>query len=339
MGGRPGTLGVGVIPMETRLDVISRLATHAESEGYAAFRVAEGWGWECFSLLGNLAARTSRIELGVGVASVWSRSAGALAMAATTLQEVTGGRFALGLGASSPPLVEGLHDLDWESPLQRLRSVTAQVRALLDGDRIPLSAPDGVRPLRLAVSTSPAVRLEVAGMAPGSVRLAGEFADAWVPWLWPRDQLDRGRELIEVGRAASGAVRETDIRPSVPLAVAEDAATARRLAADWLTTYLTRMGPLYPRMLRRLGWDAAVDAMLAEAGDDLPDAAEPLADALMVYGTFDHAPDAIRSWLETGADGLTLVTPAGPAVEQLEEMVSACAPADQQQEKTLPADR
>lgn len=335
----PGAIGVGVIPMETRLDVISRLAVHAEDEGYTSFRVAEGWGWECFSLLGNLATRTSRLELGVGVASVWSRSAGTLAMAATTLQELTGGRFALGLGASSPPLVEGLHDLAWESPLRRLRSVTGQVRALLDGDRIPLSEPDGTRPLRLAVTTSPAVRLEVAGMAPGSVRLAGEFADAWIPWLWPRERLARGRELIEEGRAASDGVRETDIRPSVPLAVADDQATARRLAADWLTTYLTRMGPLYPRMLRRLGWDAAVDALLTGAGDDLPDAAEPLADALMVYGTYDHAPDAIRSWLEAGADGLTLVTPAGHDVEQLEEMVSACAPVGRDPEKAPPTGR
>lgn len=328
MVAQPSTIGVGVIPMETRLDVISRLVTHAEDEGYASFRVAEGWGWECFSLIGNLAGRTSRIELGVGVASVWSRSAGALAMAATTCQQITGGRFALGLGASSPPLVEGLHDLTWEAPLQRLRSVTAQVRALLDGERIPLSEPDGARPLRLAVTTSPAVRLEVAGMAPGSVRVAGEFADAWVPWLWPRDQLGPGRELVEEGRSASGGQRETDIRPSVPLAIAEDAATARRLAAGWLTTYLTRMGPLYPRMLRRLGWDAAVDALLDEPGDDLPGAAEPLADALMIYGTYEHAPDAVRSWLDAGADGLTLVTPAGPAVGQLEEMVSACAPTD-----------
>ena len=69
-------------------------------------------------------------------------------MAAASLQRASGGRFALGLGASSPPLVEGLHGLTWEQPVDRMRATLVAVRALLDGARLPLER-EGVRPLRL----------------------------------------------------------------------------------------------------------------------------------------------------------------------------------------------
>ena len=78
-------------------------------------------------------------------------AAAALAMAAAGLQRVSGGRFALWLGASSPPLVEGLHGLTWEQPVERMRTTLISVRSLLRGDRLPLDR-EGVRPLRLGAT-------------------------------------------------------------------------------------------------------------------------------------------------------------------------------------------
>src|SRR5690242_20259231 len=103
--------GVGLTPMETRRDVIVNAALLAEELGYESFAVAEGWGWDSISLLTELALRTRSIRLGSGVLSVWGRSPATLAMSAATLHHVSGGRFDLGLGASSRALAEGFHDV------------------------------------------------------------------------------------------------------------------------------------------------------------------------------------------------------------------------------------
>jgi alkanesulfonate monooxygenase SsuD/methylene tetrahydromethanopterin reductase-like flavin-dependent oxidoreductase (luciferase family) len=100
------SIAVTFTPTETRRDVIVEVA-EAERLGYAAFFVAEGWAHDAVVLLAEIAARTERITLSAGVLNVWSRSAGLLAMAAVSLQEASGGRFVLGLDASSPQLVEG----------------------------------------------------------------------------------------------------------------------------------------------------------------------------------------------------------------------------------------
>ena len=67
-------VAVGVTPMETRREVVLRLADLAEDLGYIAFTVAEGWGYDAGVLLAEIATRTSRIELGTGVLNVWGRS-------------------------------------------------------------------------------------------------------------------------------------------------------------------------------------------------------------------------------------------------------------------------
>ena len=132
---RPMNVAVGVTPMETRREVVLRLADVAEDLGYSAFTVAEGWGYDAGVLLAEIATRTSRIELGTGVLNVWGRSPASIAMLASGLHAVSGGRFTLGLGAGSPQLAEGLHDVEFRAPVRRLGATARQVRALLDGER------------------------------------------------------------------------------------------------------------------------------------------------------------------------------------------------------------
>ena len=124
-------LAVGLPPMETRRDVVLHVAARAEELGYAAFYLAEGWGHDASVLLAEIAVRTSRIRIGTGVVNVWGRSAASIAMLATSLGEVSGGRFVLGLGAGSPQLAEGLHDVAFRRPVERLAETTRQVRRLL----------------------------------------------------------------------------------------------------------------------------------------------------------------------------------------------------------------
>ena len=122
--------------METRRPVVLHLADRAEALGYDAFFVAEGWGHDAGVLLAEVARRTDRITLGTGVLNVWGRTPATIAMLATSLAEASADRFVLGLGARSPPLAEGLHDVEFTEPVARLAAVTRQVRGLLNGRRL-----------------------------------------------------------------------------------------------------------------------------------------------------------------------------------------------------------
>lgn len=323
-------VGAGVTPFQTDAEATIRLAVAAEELGFARFGTAEGWTHDAVVLLTQIAGVTSRIGLASTVLPVWSRTPAAIAMAAADLQRVSGGRFSLGLGASSPPLVEGLHGLTWEQPLGHMRTTLVSVRSLLEGDRLPLDR-EGVRPLRLGATPDRPVPILLAALAPGSVRLAGELADHWLPFLWARSRLPEGRNLLAEGEARAEVPSVTGISASVPLAVGEDEEAARQIAASWLLAYLTRMGPLYPRMLReQFGFADEVDALLGAnnggGSPRLPVAAEGLAREVTVMGTYDEAPDAVRTWLEAGADAIDLVLPLGLPEQQLHEMLEAAAP-------------
>ena len=324
-------VGAGVTPFQTDAEATIRLAVAAEELGFASFGTAEGWTHDAIVLLTQIADATSRIGLSSAVLSVWSRTPAAIAMAATSLQRASGGRFALGLGASSPPLVEGLHGLTWEPPIARMRTTVVTIRSLLAGERLPLDR-EGVRPLRLGTTPDRPVPILLAALAPGSVRLAGEVADVWLPFLWARSRLADGRALLEEGEAVAQNPSTTRIATSVPLAIGETEEAARQIAAGWLLAYLTRMGPLYPRVLReQFGYADAVAALLAanDAGGlpRLPAEAEELARDVTLMGAYDEAPDVIRAWLASGSDEVDLVLPLGLPEGRLLEMLEAAAPA------------
>ncbi len=321
-------VGVGFTPFETRADVVLRLGTRADELGFAQVGVAEGWTHDAPVLLTELATRTRRIGLASAVLSVWGRTPATLAMVAAGLQRCSGGRFTLGLGAGSPPLTEGVHGLAWDRPVARLRDTLTAVRALLAGERLPAPAP-GARALRLGALPDRPVPISLAALSAASIRLAGELADAWVPFLWARGRIHEARALLREGEARAADPAPTEVAVSVPVALAPSADEARRLAAWWAGTYVTRMGPLYPRMLAEgFGMGAGVDALArAAAGGDpeLPPAAEELAREVTLLGTYEEAATLIAGWLAAGADTLHLVLPPGRPEEQLAEILEVAA--------------
>jgi alkanesulfonate monooxygenase SsuD/methylene tetrahydromethanopterin reductase-like flavin-dependent oxidoreductase (luciferase family) len=333
-------LGVAFAPFETRADVIVRLATRADDLGLDRVSVAEGWTHDAVVLLTEVAGRTSRIGLGTGIISVWGRTPATIALAAAGLQRCSHGRFSLGLGASSPPLTEGFHGVPWDGPVARLRQTLTAVRALLTGARLP-DPPHDARALRLGVVPDPPVPIELAALSPTSIRLAGELADGWVPFLWARSRVQDGRALLAEGERRAEAPTPTQAGICVPVPLGPDEASARRLAAWWLSTYTTRMGPLYPRMLgQRFGMATAVDAVVEASGDaqpDLPSAAEGLAREVTLFGTYDQAGDAIAAWFAAGADTLNLALPPGRPEEELAEILDVVATALAATSSKLPA--
>jgi hypothetical protein len=213
-------IGLSVMPLEARRDVLIGLATEGDRLGYDGFFLPETWAYDVTVLLAEAAVRTERITIGSGILGIWSRSAATVAMAAATLHAISGGRFVLGLGASTPQLAEGLHDTPYEPPVPRMRRIVTQVRALLRGERIPLAVTPGARALKLNVPPAPEVPIQLAALGDASIRLAGELGDAWIPFLYPWSLLAAGVALMREGAARGGhPARIPGISASVPAVV------------------------------------------------------------------------------------------------------------------------
>lgn len=256
-------LAVGLTPMETRREVVLHVADRAEALGYDAVFLAEGWGHDVGVLLAEVATRTNRITLGTGIINVWGRTPASIAMLATSLAELSGDRFVLGLGAGSPPLAEGLHDVTFTAPVERLGAVIRQVRRLLAGQRLEPSVERTTRPLKLALTPQAPIPLHVAALGPSAVRLAGELADGWYPFLLPLSGLGASIRLLQEGTARGGPDRRVPtVAPCIPTAASADPATALEIASWCVSFYLVSMGPLYRKTLRRLGHGRAVDEVL-----------------------------------------------------------------------------
>jgi alkanesulfonate monooxygenase SsuD/methylene tetrahydromethanopterin reductase-like flavin-dependent oxidoreductase (luciferase family) len=322
----PRPLAMGFTPLETRRDVIVRLAVRAEELGYDSVSLAEGWGHDVSVLLAEIALRTSRIRIGTGVVNVWGRSAAGIAMLAATMAEVSGGRFTLGLGAGSAPLAEGLHGVPFHRPVQRLGRVTREVRDLLAGGRAAPSVPGGSRPLRLAVRPPSPVPIQLAALGPEAVRLCGAVADGWVPFLLPLSGLKDGIRGLEEGAGPDRAVPL--VCPALPVSVSPDQDRARAGAAWWVAFYLTTMGPLYAQTLRRHGFGDAVDAVLAAGGSgEVPSSAQVLIDELTLCGDAAHVRAGLDRWYDAGADMPGIVLMPNAPVEDLERTLEAFRPA------------
>ncbi len=321
------SVAVSLMPLENRRETLLHLAVGADRRGYDGFFLPETWAHDTTVLLAEAAVRTERVGLGTGVLSVWSRSPGQIAMAAATLHDVSRGRFTLGLGASTKQLTEGLHDVPFTPPVRKMRSVVTQVKALLRGERVPLETAKDARPLRLNLPPAPEVPIYLAGLADATVRLAGEVADGWVPFLYPRSRLGDGAALLKEGAARAGRADLPRIAPSVPTVVAPDAGEARKGAAWFLVFYLTSMGPFYPGTIARLGFAkevAAVQAANPTRGSAVvPPEAEVLLEELTVYGTPAEARARLARWHAAGASLPILLLPPNLEPGQLDFALDA----------------
>jgi alkanesulfonate monooxygenase SsuD/methylene tetrahydromethanopterin reductase-like flavin-dependent oxidoreductase (luciferase family) len=320
-----------MMPLETRWEAIVHLGVSADELGYEAILLPETWSYNTTVLLAEIAVRTQDLRVGTGILSVWGRSAATIAMAASTLNILSGGRFILGLGSSTRQLAEGLHDVPFGAPYTRMRQVITQVRALAQGERIPLAVATEARALRLNLPRGPELPIYLAASSPKSIRLAGELCDGWIPFLFPRDRLADGIALLEEGASRAGVPpREWDVRPIVPTIVAPDTGTARQGAAWVVAFYLTTMGPIYRNVLSRYGYAAAVESVLAaNAGRKpalVPSDAEVLLDQLTLYGTPREVRDKVRLWHAAGAGVPGLMTNPHLSLDEISYALDALRP-------------
>ena len=324
--------GVAFTPMETRREVIVRAAVLAEKLGYETFAVPEGWGLDSTPVLTEIVLSTTRIRVVSGILSVWGRTPGTLAMTAATLHQISGGRYVLGLGASTRALVEGFHDTPFERPADKLRDVVAQVRALLGGEPAGPHRVPGAHPLRLGQAPAPEVPIWVAALGQRTTRVAAELGDGWIPALVARDDLagwaSRLNRLRESAVPSAGALT---VATGPITVVDDDPDVARDIAAACTAWYLTGMGGVYARSVSDQGYAAQVDAIVAANPRPsprrgiIPPAGRPVLDQLAAYGTPDQVRESIESWDQV-TDIATVLLPPGIPWPAVEATLAAAAP-------------
>jgi alkanesulfonate monooxygenase SsuD/methylene tetrahydromethanopterin reductase-like flavin-dependent oxidoreductase (luciferase family) len=253
-------------------------------------------------------------------------------MTAATLHQVCGGRYVLGLGASTKALVEGFHDTAFEHPAAKLRDVVTKVRALLAGQPAALSHVPAARPLRLGQPPAPEVPIWVAALGRHTTRVAAELGDGWIPALVARDRLPGwAAQLRQLREAAAPHARPLTVAAGPLAAVDDNAEAARDIAASCTAWYLTAMGEVYARSVSGQGYAAQVQAIIAAnprpspRRGTVPPGAEAVLGQLAAYGTRDQVRGQLQSW-DRAADIVTIMLPPGMPWPNIEATLHAAAP-------------
>jgi len=225
------------------------LARRAEAAGYESVWVTHGLGRDSFLVLAAYGAATTRLRLGNGVVPIYPRHPVAMAQAALTLSELTGGRFTLGVGVSHRESMEAMLGLALTEPLAVMREYVAVLRGALGAGAAFEGRHFKVR-WSLALPERPAPPpVYLAALSRKMLELAGEIADGAILWLCPPAYV---REVavpaLERGRKRAGKTLDGfEIVAAVPLAVTDDPRTARAAFSGELARYLVL--PFYRAML------------------------------------------------------------------------------------------
>ena len=229
-----------------------------EKAGLDTVWVAEAYGFDSPTLMGYLAAKTETIEIGAAILNVYSRTPGALAQTAAGLDNVSGGRAILGLGASGPQVIEGWHGLPYDKPLTRTREVIDVVRMALRRERLeydgktvtlPLPADQGIglgKPLKMLTKPErPSIPIYVAALGAKSVESTAEIADGWLPFLFVPEQARQGlgrRAARPAPRSAAATSARSRSSAGGMVAVGEDVKGLLDFARPMVALYVGGMG-------------------------------------------------------------------------------------------------
>jgi len=320
----------------------------AERLGVDTVWSAEAWGTDGIVPLAYLAALTTRIRLATGILQITARAAAMTAMTAMTLDHVSGGRFVLGLGASGPQVVEGLHGHRYDRPLERLRETVEVVRLAIAGEKIeyhgrqielPLSGGQG-KALRIGQVARPGIPIHLATLGPKALEYTGASADGWVATCFVPETAGYYLEHLRHGAEAAGRSASflTDgsfeIDAGGPVAFTDDIERPLRARKKALAFQLSAMGSadtnFYNDAYSRIGYAEAAEQVRAlylagdreAAVDAVPD---ELALRTSLIGTDDMVRDRIRAYRAAGVTSLRLQPLGRTPTERLDTLAHALA--------------
>jgi F420-dependent oxidoreductase-like protein len=320
-----------------------------EDAGLDTVWVAEAYGFDSPTLMGYLAARTERVEIGSAILNIYSRTPSALAQTAAGLDNVSGGRAILGLGASGPQVIEGWHGVPYDKPLTRTREIVEIVRAAIRRETLehhgkvfdlPLPSDQGLglgKPLKMLTKPErPAVPIYVAALGEKNVAGTAEYADGWLPFMYAPEKADSvwGDSLRTGSAKRPGELGPLEIAAGGMVAIGDDVKGMLDLARPMFALYIGGMGArgknFYNELACRYGYEKeAREIQDLYLGGNKRDAEAvvplDLLEMCNLVGPASYVKERIAAFRESGVTNLQ-VTPAteDPAatIRTLKEWIS-----------------
>ena len=317
----------------------------AERLGFYSVWTAEAYGSDAVSPLAYIAAFTSKIRLGTAIIQMPARTPAATAMAAMTIDALSGGRFILGLGPSGPQVVEGWYGVPYGKPLTRTREYVSIIRTILAREvpldfkgeiyDIPYRGPKATglgKPLKSILHGRKDMEIYTASIGAAGIECSAEVADGLIPvWMNP-ERFDLLAPHLETGfkKAGNGkSLANFDVAPFVTCVVGDDLEKCRKPIKENLALYIGGMGArgknFYNDYAKRLGYeDAAVkiqDLFLAgkkaEAEAAVPD---QLVDDVALVGDKARIRDRLEAWKASPIRTLLIGTKQPEALRVLADL-------------------
>ncbi len=322
-----------------------------EEAGVDLVWVAEAYGMDAPTVMGYLAAITSRIEIASGILPIYSRTPTLLAMTAVGVDVLSGGRCVLGLGASGPQVIEGWHGVPYDAPLGRTREIVEICRKIWareeklthDGKyyQLPLPEAEGTglgKPLKIITHPPrPNIPILLASLGPKNVELTAELADGWLPTLFVPERASQvwGDDLERGFAKRDAALGTMDIVAGGLAAIGPQAEVAplRDMARPSTALYVGGMGAVgknfYNSLFSRYGWESEAHQLqeLYLSGQKKEAEAAVPADFLeqsSLIGDESYIKDRLAAYAEAGVTYLN-ISPVGPdplaTVRKLRELL------------------
>jgi F420-dependent oxidoreductase-like protein len=342
LGLQLGYWGAGMPPNAAEMVVA------ADEVGYDAVFTAESWGSDVFTPLAWWGSATRHVQLGTAVAQLSARTPTAAAMAALTLDYLSGGRAILGLGVSGPQVVEGWYGAPFGKPLARTREYVNIVRQVLARDApvaspgphypLPYTGPgaDGLgkslRPITHPLRADLPIWLGAEG--PKNVALAAEIADGWLAVYYSDKLADQYNSWLDEGFARPGARRsraDFEIAANATVTVTDDPAAAIDRHRPVIALYAGGMGAeqknFHADLFRRMGYGEVVDEVTAHFRAGRKEAAaaavpDELVAETAIIGTAEQVRAQVKQWADRG---VTMLVVGCRDIEQVHAVASVLA--------------
>lgn len=319
-----------------------------EKAGLGIVFVPEAYSFDAVSQLGYLAARTEKLQLASGILQIYTRTPTLTAMTAAGLDFVSDGRFALGLGASGPQVIEGFHGVPYDAPLARTREIIdvcrkvwRRERLVHDGTNYQIPLPEGQgtglgKPLKLINHpVRERIPIFVAAIGPKNVAMTAELAEGWQPIFYvPERANDVWGEPLAAGRAR----RDPSLPPletvvGAPLAIGDDVGHLVDRARPMMALYIGGGGArdrnFYNNLARRYGYEAEAEQIqdLYLSGKKEEAAAAVPHDLLActsLIGPEGHVAERLAALRETGVTTVTVTPLAASHAERVKLIERVC---------------
>ena len=305
--------------------------TSWERAGLDTVWVAEAYGFDSPTLMGYLAARTETVEIGSAILNIYSRTPSAIAQTAAGLDNVSGGRAVLGLGASGPQVIEGWHGVPYDRPLTRTREVVEIVRAALRRETLdyhgkvfdlPLPQDQGLglgKPLKMLTKPErPSIPIYIAALGEKNVAGTAEYADGWLPFMFAPEKADEvwGGSLRAGREKRSAELGPLEIVAGGMVAIGDDVKGMLDFARPMFALYIGGMGAkgknFYNDLVRDYGFeeeaeqiqDLYLDGKKDEAAARVP---LELLEMCNLVGPEGYVKERIAAFAESGVAHLNVV--------------------------------